>query len=119
MTKSTVCFVVALKINPGKLNAFQGIAQSMISASKKEPGTLGYDWYFSADRDRCRVLETYSNQDAVLTHLNGPAVQEGVPRILEVATVTGFEVYGDPGETAAKLLAAFGAETFRFSHDVD
>lgn len=119
MTKNTVRFVVDLKINPGKLDPFQRIAQSMISASQKEPGTLGYDWYFSADRARCRLLETYSDQNAVLAHMNGPAVREGVPKLLELASVSGFEVYGDPGETAAKQLTAFGAEIFQLWQGTD
>jgi hypothetical protein len=42
-----------------------------------------------------------------------------VPKLLELASVSGFEVYGDPGETAAKQLTAFGAEIFQLSQGTD
>jgi len=116
---NTVRFVVDFNINPGKLDAFQDVAQSMIAAGQKEAGTLGYDWYLSADRSRCRLVETYSDQSAVLAHMTGPTVRDGVPKILALASVSGFEVYGDPGESAAKQLAGFGAEIFLFSQGMD
>lgn len=116
MLKHTVRFNVDLTINDGKLDAFEGIVQAMIAASQKEPGTLGYDWCLSADRKRCRIVETYADADAALAHLTGPVVQQLVPKILEASSISRFEVYGDPGPQAAKMLAGFGAETFQLWH---
>jgi quinol monooxygenase YgiN len=79
MNKSTVYFTVDLNIHEGKFDELAGIAQAMITSTQKEPGALGYDFYLSADRRRCRLLEAYTDANAVLTHLNGPTVRELVP----------------------------------------
>jgi quinol monooxygenase YgiN len=112
MINNTVRFTVDLAINEGKFDEFKGIAQAMIAASQKEPGTLGYDWCLSKDCRRCRILETYADANAVLAHLTGPAVQEFVPKILQTSALSRFEVYGDPGPKAAEMLTGFGAEIF-------
>lgn len=112
MDKHIVRFAVDLTINEGKFGEFESIAQAMIAGSEKEPGTLGYDWCLSADRQRCRLLETYADANAVQAHIEGPVVRELVPKLLEVSSLSGFEVYGDPGPKAAQTLVAFGAEIF-------
>ena len=112
MMKQRVRFTVDLAINEGKFDEFQGIAQAMIAGTQKEPGAIGYDWCLSSDRRRCRILETYADANAVLAHLTGPVVEELVPKILAASSTSGFEVYGDPGPEASRMLAGFGAEIF-------
>jgi len=112
MAMQKVYFTVDLAIRDGKLDSFESIARQMIDGTKKEPGAFGYDWYFSADRKRCRLLETYEDADAVFAHMTGPVVQELVPKILETSSITLFEVFGDPGPMAAAMLAGVGAEIF-------
>jgi quinol monooxygenase YgiN len=107
---------VSLEIHDGKLEAFQAVAQEMVEASKQEPGTLEYEWYLSGDRKSCQLIETYVDADALLAHFAGPAVQQGVPKMVKTADVTGFEVYGDPGAKARELLGGFGAEIFSYWH---
>ena len=51
--------------------------------------------------------------------MEGRAVQELVPKIREVASVTGFEVYGDPGPRAAAVLSKIGAEVFQQWNGLD
>jgi quinol monooxygenase YgiN len=113
MAKGTVRFMVDFTIADGKFETFERISKEMIAVSQNEPGTLAYDWYLSADRMRCRLYESYIDGDAVLAHLSGPAVQTFVPQLLETSKLTGFEVYGDPGPAAAKMLAGFGADLFQ------
>jgi quinol monooxygenase YgiN len=116
MVEHTVRLNVDLAIHEGKIDEFASIAQAMVLGSQKEPGTLGYDFYLSRDRRRCRLVETYADANAVLAHLMGPVVQEFVPKLLGVSSISGFEVYGDPGLTAAEILAGFGAEIFPLWH---
>jgi len=106
-------FVVSLQINNGKLDTFKEIAQAMIRATQKEHGALAYEWHFSSDNKRCRLLETYADPVAVQAHLNGEAVKL-VPKLLENASLSGFEVYGDPGPEASQALRNFGAELFGY-----
>ena len=110
--KQTVRLNVALTVNDGKLAVFEELATAMTAVTRKEPGAHAYDWHMSADRKRCRLVETYANADALLAHLKGPAVQQYVPQMVQISKVDRFEVYGDPGPEAAKMLAALGAEIF-------
>ncbi len=114
MSKQTVYLAVDFTINDGQLDAFESIAQSMVAGTQKEPGALGYEWYFSADRKKCRLIETYANADALLAHFNGPVVQELVPKLLGTSSLAGFEVCGDPGPKMREMLPGFGAEIFDF-----
>ena len=116
MAADPVRFTVDLTIHEGGLVAFQRIAKAMTEGTRDEPGALAYDWYLSPDRTRCRLLETYEDADAVLAHLSGPVVRDLVPQLLEVSSLTGFEVYGDPGPEAARMLAGFGAEIYERWH---
>jgi quinol monooxygenase YgiN len=112
----TVYFVVELEIHEGKLDAFESIAQAMIAGTQKESGALGYEWYFSADRKRCRLVETYKDADAALAHVTGSVVLQLVPKLIGVSSISRFEVYGDPGPKAAATLRVAGAEIFEFRH---
>lgn len=107
---------VSLTIHEGKLNQFQAIAREMVETTQKEPGTLTYEWYLSPNGKSCQLIETYVDADGLLAHFGGPAVQEGVPKMLKTADVNGFEVYGDPGPKATEILSDFGAEIFLFWH---
>jgi quinol monooxygenase YgiN len=110
---------VSLSVHDGKLDAFQAIAREMVEASRKEPGTLGYEWFMSDDGKHCQLIETYVDADAVLTHFAGPAVQVGVPKLLKTADVASFQIYGEPGPTVREGVGAFGAEIFSYWHGLD
>jgi quinol monooxygenase YgiN len=119
MVNHTVRLAVDLMINEGKLDAFETVARTMVAGSQKEAGTLGYHWYRSANRRKCRLLETYTDANAALAHFNGPVVRELVPKLMETASVSGFEVYGEPGPKLREMLAAFGAEVFGLAQGLD
>jgi quinol monooxygenase YgiN len=112
MSKQTVRLTVDLTIHEGKFEEFESMAQAMIAGSRKEPGTLAYEWCLSGDRQRCRLVEEYVDANAALAHFKGPVVQDLVPQLLGAASVNGFEVYGDPGPELTQMLAGFGAEIF-------
>lgn len=112
MPNTTVQFLVSLAIQEGKFEAFESLAQNMSSHTEQEPGASTYEFFLSPDRKQCRLVERYANVDAVLTHITGPVVQQLVPKMLEVSDLTGFEVFGDPGPDASKILAAVGAQIY-------
>jgi len=116
MADNTVRFTVSLAINPNALDQFQKTALSMIELTRKEPGTIVYDWYLSGDRASCRLLEAYVDGPAVVKHLTGPVVRELVPKLLQSSKITGFEVYGDPGPEGSKILAELHAVVFKSWH---
>ena len=114
--KQTVRLNVALTIHDGKLAAFEALAREMTAGTRHEPGAIAYDWHFSADRKRCRLIETYANVDALMAHFKGHVVQELVPKLLGLSKLERFEVYGDPGAEATKMLAPMGVDIFTDWH---
>jgi len=112
MAGQEVRFTVGFTIPAENLEQFKAIAQAMIASTQSETGTLGYDWFYSSDGSRCRLIEAYVDSDAVLVHMTGYAVRELVPKLAAIAGITGFEVYGDPGTQAGTILAGLGAEIF-------
>ena len=112
MSENVVRLLVDIAIYDGKFAEFVALAKQMSAGSHSEPGTLGYEWFLSSDQKRCRLVETYVDAAAVLEHFSGPVVQQLVPKIMQVASVTRFEVYGDPGAKMVAGLGAFGAEIF-------
>lgn len=119
MVKQTVLLAVDLTTKDGKRDAFESIAQAMVAGSQNEPGTLGYEWFLSADGKRYRLIETYTDAAAALAHFTGPVVQELVPKLLGTANIAGFEVYGEPGPKLGEMLTGFGAEIFEFQRGLD
>jgi quinol monooxygenase YgiN len=106
-----IYFVIKFQIKEGNLNPFKEIAQAMIASTKKETGTLAYEWHFSSDNNHCRLLETYKDQAAVKIHEQGEAVKL-IPKLLESASLKSFDVLGDPGPEATKSFKALGAEIY-------
>ena len=113
MAKTTVRFVVSFTVNDGGFESFDAVAREMTALTQMEPGTLAYDWYLSPDQKQCRLYESYFDGNAALAHMAGRVVQEFVPKLLEFAVITRFEVYGDTGASTAMLTRA-GATLFPF-----
>lgn len=114
MVKQVVRLTVSLAVTEGHLERFKSIAQSMTEVSKAEPGTLGYEWFSSADEMQQRIVETYADSSAIEAHFMGAAVQQWVPQIAEHCKVTAFEIYGDPGAKVTEMASAFGAVVFQY-----
>src|SRR4051812_9995018 len=110
MTKPGVYFIVDLAIDDGKLDQFQTIADSMSAGTQEEPGALAYEFYLDAAQRHCRLIEIYSDSNAALAHCKGRVVQQLVPQLLAVSSLTGFSVYGDLDAETAGVLTEGGAQ---------
>jgi len=114
MVEQVVRLTVSFVVTGEQLAEFKSIAQAMTAVSRAEPGTLGYEWFASADGERFRLVETYVDSSAIEAHFMGAAVQQWVPKLAAVCKVDGFEVYGDPGPKVAEMAGAFGAVVFQY-----
>ena len=112
MSTEHIHLLVDINIHEGKFAEFEAIAKQMAAVSEQEPGTLGYHFVLSADRSHCRLIEGYADQAAITAHFEGPAVQQFVPQMLQVASPVRMEIYSDPGPKVTAMVAAFGAEIF-------
>jgi quinol monooxygenase YgiN len=114
MVEQVVRLTVNFVVSREQLEEFTRIAQAMTAVAATEPGTLGYEWFASADGKRFRLVETYADASAIEAHFMGPAVQQWVPKIVPVCKVDGFEIYGDPGPKVAAMAGGLGAVVFRY-----
>lgn len=112
MSTSRIRVLVDVDIYEGKFAEFEAIAQKMVAVSEQEPGTIAYHFLLSADRKRCRLVEGYKDVAAITAHFAGPAVQQLVPQLIQFASPTRMEIYGDPGPQVTAMAAAFGAHIF-------
>jgi quinol monooxygenase YgiN len=119
MLKQVVRLKVNFVVSGEHLEEFMSIAQAMTAVSRTEPGTLGYEWFVSADGKRFRLVETYADASAIEAHFMGPAVQQWVPKIVPVCKVDGFEIYGDPGPKVAEMAGGLGAVIFQYWFGID
>ncbi len=115
MTKPGVYFIVDLAIADGQVGAFQTIAQRMVEGTREEPGALAYEFYLDSNQQNCRLVEIYLDSDAALAHCKGSVVQELVPKLLGVSSLTGFSVYGDLDSETAQMLTQVGAKLYTSS----
>ncbi len=113
MSTSRIRLLVDIDIHQGKFTEFEAIAKKMVAVSEQEPGAIAYHFLLSDDRKRCRLVEGYTDVAAITAHFAGPAVQQFVPQLTQVATPTRMEIYGDPGpQVTAMASSAFGAQVF-------
>jgi quinol monooxygenase YgiN len=114
MVEQVVRLTVNFVVSDEQLEEFKSIAQTMTAVSRAEAGTLGYEWFVSADGKRFRLVETYVDSSAIEAHFMGAAVQQWVPKLAAVCKVDGFEIYGDPGPKVSEMAGAFGANVFKY-----
>jgi quinol monooxygenase YgiN len=114
MVEQVVRLTVNFTVTDAQMSAFKSIAAEMTDGTRPEPGTLGYEWFVSADGKRFRLVETYADAAAVEAHFMGAVVQQLVPKLAAVSTVDGFEFYGDPGPKVSAMAAGFGAVFFQY-----
>ena len=119
MVEQIVRLTVSMTVNDGQIEAFKGIAQAMTVGSKAEPGTLGYEWFSSADNKRHKLVETYVDAAAIEAHFTGPVVQQMVPQLASVCSVDALEIYGDPGPKVAEMAGAFGGVIYQYWLGID
>jgi quinol monooxygenase YgiN len=114
MIEQVIRLTVRCTVTEQQAEAFKAVAAQMTEGSKAEPGTLGYEWFASADGKTFHLLETYTNASAMEAHFMGPVVQQLVPKLVTVSTVEGLTIYGEPSAKVAEMAAGWGAETYSY-----
>ena len=102
---------IEVEVLAGKQEEFHAVVSDLIASSKKEPGTLDYDWYFDAERRVCHTYERYRDSDAVIAHATAFGVQFA-ERFQSCCRQIGLDVYGSPSEAARGLLSKYDASFF-------
>jgi quinol monooxygenase YgiN len=95
---SRIWKVVAFQLRAGRRAEFERVVRRFVArVEEREPGTVRYEWFVSEDGERCRIVEEYADEPALLAHLDN--IRDLYPELFAVADVTSIEVLGAVTET--------------------
>jgi len=102
------------KIHAGQLEQAKELAATCIEIVKEKEagkGALQYDWFLSPDNSEFVVRETYTDSDAVLTHMAN--LGDPLGKLLQISDFE-LEIYGNPSEELQKAGAALNPKVYLF-----
>ncbi|UCD60201.1 MAG: hypothetical protein JSV59_09945 [Flavobacteriaceae bacterium] len=100
-------------IHEGKVEEFKSMAMQCMNIvrEKEKDTTLQYDWYFNEGNDECVVRETYTDSNAMLTHIAN--VGEFLGKFLELSDFYP-EIYGSPSEEFMNAVSGMNPKLYSF-----
>ncbi len=102
-----VWWVFEITLQRRAVEEFKALAKEMARANEAgEPGTLNYQIFITGDGTRVHFCERFVDSAAVMAHV-ARFGENFAGRVLEMATVTRFEIYGDPSDQVKEVLADF------------
>ncbi|MGK2855949.1 MAG: putative quinol monooxygenase [Thermoanaerobaculia bacterium] len=105
--KNWVAWMLEMQVVDGRERDVRALMDEMVSATQaNEPGTLNYEWSFSADGKTCHLYERYVDSDAAMIHA-GTFDARFAGRFLEVLKPTRFVFYGSPSQDVMDAAATF------------
>ena len=108
MTNS-IRFVIEFITAEGELDTVKKVLTTAIeTVNANDPGALSYEFFFNHDESRLYAVEWYKDSDAALAHLG--IVGKILPKLLEVARVNRFQIFGNPSEGLVQALDPLGIQ---------
>jgi quinol monooxygenase YgiN len=105
---STVAWTISMNVQEGQMDALKSLMEEMVTATKDEAGTTGYEWFIGADGKTCSINEHYTDSAAALLHI-GNFGSKFAERFMACLEPTSLTVYGEPNDEARAALDGFGA----------
>ncbi len=108
---SHIWYIGEYSIAAGKTETFKALIEQVIELERSDgPDVLNYEFYFNDDETKFYAIELFRDSEAVLDHLQRTG--DTIPKILEVADLTRFEIYGDATKSLKDAMVPFGATMF-------
>ncbi len=98
-----VAWLVELVVQPGRVRELRGVTAEMVAVAQREPGTISYLRFFSADATMLHGFEVYENAAAAVLHLETFNDRFAGP-FLALAHRQRCTVYGDTSIALRRLL---------------
>lgn len=98
-------------IQEGKLDEFKKLTSNIVDkVEANEPGMLNYDWYLSGDGSKCRVVDTYTDSNAIMAHFAN--VGDLLGALGEIAPITEFKIYGNLSDEVRQATEPFSPQYY-------
>jgi quinol monooxygenase YgiN len=98
-------------IPPGKMDNFKQVVAKLVADTKKEPGTLEYEYTTNSEENTVDIIERYRDSDAVIAHVT-QTFPKYAKEFLENARPGRVVVYGSPSDEVKKALKDFNPVYF-------
>ena len=110
--KNRIILIATLELLDDKLSELESVVRDLQDHCKKtEEGMLQYDWYKAENSNTIKVLETYTNSEAVLFHFDN--YKPFAPRLSAYRTFVSLEIYGNASEALRKRVEKINAVHYR------
>ena len=86
-----IIWTVEAKIKDGQQDAFHTVMHTLVEASRKEEGTMHYEWTIGEDAATVHVYERYKDAKAATAHLG--TWGQNAEKFLAAADITRFVVF--------------------------
>ncbi len=107
-----IIIIATLKLIDNKLEELTEVINDLQAhCINTEKGMLQYDWYVSEESDFIKVLETYTNSDAVLFHFDN--YKPFVSRMNDYRSFVSLEVYGNASPALRNRVQKINAQHFK------
>ena len=108
-----IAIFARMGVTPENVEQVKALAAQGCQVAADEPGTLTYDWHYSADQGCVVLLESYADSDAHFAHMQAEGHGEFMGALMALIDSVEFVVLGEPtAEHAAALSAVPGAQFF-------
>lgn len=102
-------WVLEMDIREGQADHVEPLVEEMSRATEAdEPGAVHYEYYVSADRRRCTVIERYEDSAAAMVHI-GNFGAKFAERFMKIFAPVRMTVYGPASEELRAATAGLGA----------
>ncbi len=97
-------------VSPSTLTEFKRTVAEAQDLTRREPGTLRYEWFFNDDQTVWVVHEEYADSAAVLAHIGNLGDVFG--KLLETGGGCSFEVFGSPSSELREAVSGLDLTVF-------
>ena len=108
----TITIFARMSVKPDDVEKLTALARAGCDVAANEPGTLTYDWHYSAEHGSLVVLEAYADSDAHLAHMQADGHGEFMGELMALIDGMEFYVLGEPTAEHADALAAVPGAQF-------
>lgn len=99
---------VELSIVAGKTSEVKQQIPALVQMVKMtESECISYEWFLNEKKNKCYILEGFSNSEALLAHLIN--VGPSLPALFANAPITRWEIFGDLSDEVREAILPIGA----------
>ncbi len=107
-----VTIIARMGVQPENVERAKALAAEGCRVAADEPGTLSYEWHYSAESGSIVLIEAYADASAHFSHMQADGHSEFMGSLMALIDSLEFFVLGQPTAEHAEALAAVPGAQF-------